>query len=112
MRVYFIPVPNDHTVVAIFLNHFEKEFHLVLSRAAHVSVLLGEVVDHGDQVKADQPHAQHPLTLLEGKMRQNMRLKRKIIEQWRSYRQVKCSILFCSVVCLYYRTMQCYMQLC
>ena len=52
--------------MAIFLNHFEKEFHLVLSRAAHVSVLLGEVVDHGDQVEADQPHAQHPLTLLEG----------------------------------------------
>ena len=67
--------------MAIFLNHFEKEFHLVLSRAAHVSVLLGEVVDHGDQVEADQPHAQHPLALLEGEMRQKMRLKRKIIEQ-------------------------------
>ena len=38
-----------------------------MSRAAHVSVLLGEVVDHGDQVEADQAHAQHPLPLLHEK---------------------------------------------
>ena len=38
-----------------------------MSRAAHVSVLLGEVVDHGDQVKADQAHTHHPLPLLDEK---------------------------------------------
>ena len=45
--------------------HFVTDVHLVLSRAAHVSVLLGEVFDHGDQVKAGQAHAYHPLPLLE-----------------------------------------------
>ena len=44
--------------------HFATDVHLVLSRAAHVSVLLGELVDHGDQVQADEAHTEHPLPLL------------------------------------------------
>ena len=38
--------------------------HFVLSRAAHVGVLFGEPVDHGDQVEADQTHAQHSPSFL------------------------------------------------
>ena len=38
--------------------------HFVLSRAAHVGVLFGEPVDHGDQVEADQTHAHHSPSFL------------------------------------------------
>ena len=38
--------------------------HFVLSRAAHVCVLFGESVDHGDQVEADQTHAHHSPSFL------------------------------------------------
>ena len=38
--------------------------HFVLSRAAHVGVLFGESVDHGDQVEADQTHAHHSPSFL------------------------------------------------
>ena len=45
--------------------HFVTDVHLVLSRAAHVSVLLGELVHHGDEVEADQTHTKHTLPFLE-----------------------------------------------
>ena len=43
--------------------------HFVLSRAAHVGVLFGEPVDHGDQVEADQTHAHHSPSFLGGMVR-------------------------------------------